>query len=234
MTTGGAWRTGPRSKVRRLPDRGAYDRETIEAILDEGFVCHVGFSTEEGPVVMPTGYARVDDAVYLHGAAANASLRTIGAGEPVCLVVTLVDGIVLSRAAFHHSINYRSVVVYGMAEEVTDPEEKRAALDAVVEQIVPGRTGDARGPNENELRSTRVVRVSIDEASAKIRTGDPKEEPEDIEAGGIWAGQLPLTVVPGEPAPDGYVAGDIPVPDYVANYRRPTRGRRGSGDAGRR
>lgn len=228
MTTGSAWRTGPRSKVRRLPDRGAYDRETIESILDEGFFCHVGFATEEGPVVMPTGYARVDDAVYLHGAAANASLRTIGAGEPVCLVVTLVDGLVLSRAGFHHSMNYRSVVIYGMAEEVTDPAEKRAALDAVVEQIVPGRTADARGPNDTELRTTRVVRVSIDEASAKIRTGGPKEEPEDIEAGGIWAGQLPLTMVPGAPVPDAYVAGDIPVPDYVTSYHRPSRGSAGN------
>jgi uncharacterized protein len=226
-TSGNAWRTGRRSKVRRLPERGAYDRETIGAILDEGFVCHVGFSTDKGPVVIPTGYARVGDVVYLHGAPANHALRTIGTGRPVCLVVTLVDGLVLARSGFHHSINYRSVVLYGTAKEVRDPVEKRAALDAVVEQIVPGRSADARGASESELRATRVVRISIDEASAKVRTGGPKDDPEDIEAGGIWAGQLPLTVVPGEPVPDdhggeGDPPEDLPVPDYVTHYRRPS------------
>jgi len=215
------WRTGSRSKVRRLPERGHYDRESVEQILDEGFVCHVGFCTEDGPVVIPTGYARVGDAVYLHGAPANHMLRTIGEGAAVSIVVTLVDGIVLARSGFHHSINYRSVVVYGRGEEVTDTDEKRAALDAVVEQIVPGRTADARGANTSELRKTRVVRVRIDEVSAKVRTGPPKTDPEDIEAGGIWAGVLPLLVRPGEPVPDES-GGDLPpVPAYVTTYRRP-------------
>ncbi len=226
-TSGDAWRTGRRSKVRRLPERGAYDRETIEAILNEGFVCHVGFCTDEGPVVLPMGYGRVGDVVYLHGAPANHALRTIGtsAGTPVCLVVTLLDGLVFARSAFHHSMNYRSVVIYGTATEVTDPAEERVALDAVVEQIAPGRSAHARGPSEKELRSTRVVRVSIDEVAAKIRTGGPKDEPEDIEAGGVWAGHLPLVVVPGEPVPDADCAEEnLGVPDYVTRYRRPRRG----------
>jgi nitroimidazol reductase NimA-like FMN-containing flavoprotein (pyridoxamine 5'-phosphate oxidase superfamily) len=221
-TSGGAWRTGQRSKVRRLPERGAYDRVTIEAILDEGFVCHLGFCGDEGPAVLPMGYARVGDAVYVHGAPANHLLRTIGTGAQVCVVVTLVDGLVFARSGFHHSINYRSVVIYGTAEEVADPSEKRAALDAVVEQIAPGRTADARGATEEELRATRVVRVSIDEASAKIRTGGPKDDPEDIEAGGIWAGHLPLVVVPGAPVRDADCDERLGVPDYVAHYRRPS------------
>lgn len=216
------WRSGRRSKVRRLPERAAYDRETVEAILDEGFVCHVAFSTDEGPVVLPTGYARVGEVVYLHGAAANHALRTIGDGTPVCVAVTLVDGLVLARSAFHHSINYRSVVIYGRAEEVRDPAEKRAALDAVVEQIVPGRGADARGPDETELRATRVVRVTVDEVSAKLRAGGPKDDPEDIERGGIWAGHLPLTVVPGTPVPDEHRE-HLAVPGYVARYARPGR-----------
>ena len=222
--SGRAWRTGRHSRVRRLPERGAYDRETIEAVLDEGFVCHLGFCTDAGPVVLPTGYALVGDAVYVHGAPANHALRTIGTGKPVCLVVTLVDGLVLARSGFHHSINYRSVVIYGTATEVRDPVEKRAALDAVVEQIVPGRTADARGASDSELRATRVVRISIDEASAKIRTGGPKDDPEDIEAGGIWAGHLPLDLVPGVAVPDDAGGEHLPVPGYVTRYRRPRGG----------
>lgn len=220
--SGGAWRTGRRSKVRRLPERGAYDRETIEAILDEGFVCHLGFCGDEGPVVLPMAYARVGDAVYVHGAPANHLLRTVGAGARVCVVVTLVDGVVFARSGFHHSINYRSVVIYGTAEEVADPSEKRVALDAVVEHIAPGRTADARGATEEELRATRVVRVSVDEASAKIRTGGPRDDPGDVEVGGIWAGHLPLVVVPGAPVPDADCDGRLDVPDYVARYRRPS------------
>jgi uncharacterized protein len=223
MTTSGtSWRAGRRSKVRRLPERGAYDRETIEEILDEGFVCHLGFCTDQGPVVLPTGYARVGDALYVHGAPANHALRTVGTGKPVCLVVTLVDGLVFARSAFHHSINYRSVVIYGTATEVRDQAEKRAVLDAVVEQIVPGRSADARGANDSELRSTRVVRISIDEASAKIRTGGPKDDPEDVDAGGVWAGHLPLVVVPGVPVPDDPGGEGLPAPGYVTGYRRPS------------
>lgn len=219
----GAWRTGPRTTVRRKSERGRYDRETIDAVLDEGFVCHVGFCTDQGPVVVPTAYARVDDVVYLHGAPANHALRTIGNGAPVSVAVTLVDGLVLARSGFHHSINYRSVVLYGHAHEVTDESEKRRALDAVVEQIVPGRTADARGPSESELRATRVVRVTVDEASAKVRAGGPIDDPEDVEAGGIWAGHIPLALAAGPPVPDDSERAPLPVPEYARHYRRPRR-----------
>lgn len=222
------WRTSRRTAIRRLPERGRYDRETIEAILDEGLVCHLAFCGDDGPVVVPTAYARIGDVLYLHGAPANHALRSIGGGGPVCVEVTLVDGVVLARAAFHHSINYRSVVVFGHAEEVVDHAEKRAALEAVVEHVVPGRTADARGPSEHELRATRVVRVPIEEASAKVRTGAPKDEPEDVEAGGIWAGYVPLVAVAGPPVPDGHRAPHehepLPVPAYAARYRRPSAG----------
>ena len=226
-TTDKRWRAGRRTKVRRLPERGRYDRETVEAILDEGFVCHVAFCGPDGPVVLPTGYARVGDVIYLHGAAANHMLKSIGSGAPVSVAVTLVDGIVLARSGFHHSINYRSVVAYGHGEEVRDPAEKRSALDAVVEQIVPGRTADARGANESELRATRVVRVAIAEVSAKVRAGGPKDDEEDVDLGGIWAGHLPLATVPGVPVPDDVGPPLPPVPDYVARYVRP--GARGEG-----
>jgi nitroimidazol reductase NimA-like FMN-containing flavoprotein (pyridoxamine 5'-phosphate oxidase superfamily) len=219
----GAWRTGPRATVRRKSERGRYDRETIDAVLDEAFVCHVGFCTDQGPVVVPTAYARVDDVVYLHGAPANHALRTIGNGAPVSVAVTLVDGLVLARSGFHHSINYRSVVLYGHAHEVTDEAEKRRALDAVVEQIVPGRTADARGPSESELRATRVVRVTVDEASAKVRSGGPIDDPEDVEAGGIWAGHIPLALAAGSPVPDDSERVPLPVPEYARHYRRPRR-----------
>lgn len=217
----GGWRTGPRTTVRRKSDRGRYDRETIEAILDEAFICHLGFCTDEGPVVLPTAYARVGDVVYLHGAPANQALRTIGDGAPVSLAVTLVDGLVLARSGFHHSINYRSVVLYGHAHEVCDDEEKRAALDAVVEHIVPGRSADARGATDSELRATRVVRVTVDEVSAKVRAGGPVDDPEDVDAGGIWAGHIPLAVVAGQPVPDEHDTEGLPVPEYARHYRRP-------------
>lgn len=214
-------RAGRRAEVRRLPERGRYDRETIERILDEGFVCHVGFCGPDGPEVLPTGYARVGDVVYLHGATGNRMLRTVGAGAAVCLVVTLVDGLVLARSGFHHSINYRSVVVYGRGREVREPAEKRAALDAVVEQIVPGRTADVRGATARELRATRVVKVTIDEVAAKVRAGGPNDDEEDMERGGVWAGVLPLSTLPGEPVPDEGPRGLPPVPGYVSGYRRP-------------
>lgn len=245
-TGGPSWGHGPRTRVRRHPERALYDRATIEGILDEGFVCHLGFSTPDGPVVLPTAYARRGADLYLHGAAANHTLRTIGDGAPVCLTVTLVDGIVLARSAFNHSINYRSVVVYGHAYEVRDAAEKRAALDAVVEHIVPGRTRDARGANEAELRATRVVRVVVDEASAKVRAGGPKDDPEDVAAGGVWAGHLPLRTTAGAPVADGAVAdragadgagadgaAQVAPPAYVTGYRRPGPAPSGAGRAGR-
>lgn len=214
------WRSGSRTAVRRKSERGRYDRETIEAVLDEAFVCHLGFTTAEGTAVVPTAFARVGDVLYLHGAPANHALRSIGDGAPVTVAVTLVDGLVLARAGFHHSINYRSVVAYGRAHEVTDEAEKRRALDAVVEHIVPGRTADARGASVSELRATRVVRVTVDEVSAKVRAGGPVDDPEDVQAGGIWAGHIPLATVAGAPIADEESA-STPVPDYASLYRRP-------------
>jgi uncharacterized protein len=209
-----------RAKVRRLPERGRYERSTINAILDEGFVCHVGYVGDEGPVVIPTAYARIGELLYLHGAPANATLRQASSGVPVCVTVTLVDGLVMARSAFHHSINYRSVVVHGAGTEVTDLEEKRNALAAVVEHIVPGRGVDAHPPTTSELRATRVVRLPLGEASAKVRTGGPKDDPEDL-ALPVWAGEVPLRMVPGSPIVDSGHPSTVPTPGYLIDYVRP-------------
>ncbi len=211
-----------RVRVRRLAERGRYDRATVEAILDEGFVCHVGYvdPASPGPAVIPMGYGRIDDRLYLHGAPANATLRQASSGMPVCVTVTLVDGLVIARSAFHHSINYRSVVIYGTATEVTELNEKRAALAAFVEHIVPGRGADARPPTAAELRATRVIRVPLDEASAKVRAGGPKEDPEDL-ALPVWAGQVPLRMIPGAPVADVGLPASMTAPGYLVGYARP-------------
>ena len=208
-----------RTKVKRLPDRGRYDRETIDAILDEGFICHVGFVVEGQPYVIPTGYARVGDHIYIHGSAASRMLRNLSQGIDICLTVTLIDGLVLARSAFHHSINYRSVVILGKAELVSDVGEKNAALEALTEHIVPGRWAEVRWPNELELKATTVLKLPIDEASAKIRTGDPKDDEEDY-AMDVWAGVLPLELRTGEPIADTRQNSSSTVPAYVKNYRR--------------
>ena len=208
-----------RTKVKRLPDRGRYDRETIDAILDEGFICHVGFVAEGQPYVIPTGYARVGDHIYIHGSAASRMLRNLSQGIDICLTVTLIDGLVLARSAFHHSINYRSVVILGKAELVSDVGEKNAALEALTEHIVPGRWAEVRWPNELELKATTVLKLPIDEASAKIRTGDPKDDEEDY-AMDVWAGVLPLELRTGEPIADTRQNSSSMVPAYVKNYRR--------------
>ncbi len=212
-----------RTRVRRLAERGRYDRETVYAILDEGFVCHVGTldPTGSGPVVIPTTYGRIGDLLYLHGAPANAGLREASAGTPICVTVTLVDGLVLARSAFHHSINYRSVVIYATATEATDPKEKEAAMDALVEHIVPGRGSDARKPTAAELRAIRVVRVPLDEASAKIRTGGPKDDPEDLPLP-VWAGEVPFLTTVGTPISAPGKPESMEVPGYVVRYARPT------------
>jgi nitroimidazol reductase NimA-like FMN-containing flavoprotein (pyridoxamine 5'-phosphate oxidase superfamily) len=210
----------PRTKVRRLPDRGRYDAQTVAAILDEGFVCHLGVA-EGGTVrVVPTNYGRIGDWLYLHGAVGNASLK--GAiGTEICVTVTLVDGLVLARSAFHHSVNYRSVTIYGTALEVTDSQEKSDVLDAVVEHIVPGRTADARRPNDSELRQTRVIKIPIGEASAKVRFGGPKDDEEDMDMP-IWAGHLPMRTVTGPPVPEPDLLDGVEIPTYVSDYERPT------------
>ena len=204
-----------KTRVRRLPERGHYDRETINAILDEALICHVGFVVDGSPVVIPTIHTRIDDALYFHGSPAAGMLRNLKQGADACVTVTLLDGLVLARSAFHHSMNYRSAVIFGKAEEVTDREEKLRVLAALVEHVCRGRSADVRGPNEVELKQTIVLRLPIAEASAKVRTGPPKDDEEDY-ALPIWAGVLPLTVTPGAAVPDNTLA----TPDYVTRYRR--------------
>lgn len=190
-----------RTKLRRKSDRGRYDRETIDGILDEALVCHVGFAVEGRPWVIPTAFARVGEHVYLHGAVGNFALRTLAGGAEACLTVTLVDGLVLARSAFHHSMNYRSVLLFGHAAAVTADDEKRAALLAIVEHMVEGRSRSTRPPTAHELRSTLVLRLPIEEASAKVRTGGPIDELADYELP-HWAGVVPLSLVQGEPQRD--------------------------------
>jgi hypothetical protein len=179
-----------RTRVKRLPERGHYDRETIDAILDEGLVCHVGFAVDGEPYVIPMLYARAGDVVYLHGSSASRTLRGLSAGVPVCVTVTLLDGLVLAKSVFHHSMNYRSVVLFGTARPL-DGDEKRQALHALVEQLAPGRWDEAREPTATELKATSILALPIDEASAKIRSGPPKDEPEDEDLP-VWAGVVPV------------------------------------------
>jgi nitroimidazol reductase NimA-like FMN-containing flavoprotein (pyridoxamine 5'-phosphate oxidase superfamily) len=213
------YRRSERSTIRRLPSRGAYDRETVYRILDEGVVCHVGLATKEGPVVIPMGYARRGDEILLHGSAKSRLLGEGHRGVEVAIAVTLLDGLVLARSGFHHSMNYRSAIVFGKTEPIEDPAEKRAALDALVEHMVPGRTRDARGASDGELEATKVIRVPIAEASAKIRTGPPVDESSDLELD-IWAGVLPLERRPGTPIPDEHTREGTAVPEYVRNYAK--------------
>jgi len=206
-----------RTRVKRLPNRGAYDRDTIYAILDEAFICHVGYVMDGQPYVIPTGYARIEDDLYIHGSSASRMLRNLAQGVDVCATITLVDGLVLARSAFHHSINYRSVVVLGKATLVEDVAEKNTALEAFTEHVIPGRWPEIRWPNELELKATSVLKLPIEEASAKVRTGDPKDDEEDY-AMNIWAGVLPLTIVPGQPIDDGRLGDGIVVPGHVTGY----------------
>jgi len=208
-----------RTQVKRLPKRGAYDRETVFKILDEAFVCHVGFVADGQPYVIPTNYGRSGDTLYLHGSAASRMLRTLSQGIPVCVTVTLVDGLVLARSAFHHSANYRSVVVLGTARLVDDPAEKMEALRLFTEHIMKGRWDDIRWPNEQEMRGTTVLALQLEEVSAKVRTGGPIDDEEDY-ALPVWAGVLPLPVKPAAPIPDTRLAPATPVPAYMQNYTR--------------
>jgi nitroimidazol reductase NimA-like FMN-containing flavoprotein (pyridoxamine 5'-phosphate oxidase superfamily) len=197
-----------RTQIRRKAERGHYDRETIHSILDEGLVAHVGFTSDAGVGVLPMVYARVDDHLYLHGATGNHMLRALAAAD-VCVTVTLLDALVLSRSAFHHSMNYRSVVVYGRASVVDEPDEKDRALRAVVDHMVEGRSQQCRTPSVEELRATRVVRVALAEASAKVRTGPPIEEPGDL-ALPYWGGEIPVLTTLGAPVADQYAATAAP------------------------
>lgn len=208
-----------RTKVKRLPDRGAYDRETIYPILDEGFICHVGFAVDGQPYVIPTGYARIGDELYIHGSSASRMLRNLSQGVDVCVTVTLVDGLVLARSAFHHSINYRSVVILGKATLVEDSDEKARALEAFTEHVIPGRWPEIRWPSELEMKATSVLKLPIEEASAKVRTGGPKDDDEDYELN-IWAGVLPLGLKVGDPISDEVLPAGIDVPEHVTRYSR--------------
>ena len=198
-----------RTQVKRLPKRGHYDKENIHAILDEGRLCHIGFAVEGQPYVIPTGYVRCGEFLYIHGSAASRMLRTLDAGVDVCVTVTLLDGFVLARSAFHHSMNYRSVVVLGKAQAVTDAEEKRDAMRAFTNHIVAGRWDEARQPTEQELKATTVLRLGLEEVSAKIRTGPPVDDEEDY-ALPVWAGVVPVKTVPGTPLPDARIMDGLP------------------------
>jgi len=208
-----------RTRVLREPQRGVYDREEIYEILDEGMVCHVGFSVEGQPHVIPTLYARIGEAIYFHGSAASRMLRGLSGGASVCLTVTLTDGIVVARSIFNHSMNYRSVVVLGKATIADEPEEKLEALRAFSEKILPGRWEDARKPNAQELKATSILRLPLTEVSAKVRTGPPMDDTPDLPLP-IWAGVIPLRMVADPPIRDAGCSPEIPAPEYVLRYQR--------------
>jgi nitroimidazol reductase NimA-like FMN-containing flavoprotein (pyridoxamine 5'-phosphate oxidase superfamily) len=205
----------PRVRVRRRSGRGHYDRATIDAILDEGLVAHLGIVSDGQPYVIPVLYARAGSRIYLHGSPLSRLLSNLAEGVSMCLTVTLLDGLVLARSAFHHSMNYRSVVLLGQGYPVRDRDEKREALRVLVDRLVPGRSDDARGPSAKELRATEVVALPIDEASAKIRTGPPADAAADYELP-VWAGVVPLKLCAGWPVPDDRCS--VPVPDYVTAW----------------
>src|SRR5215813_6479396 len=211
-----------RTQVKRLPKRGKYDRETVHAILDAAFLCHVGFCVEGQPYVIPTNYGRSGDIVYLHGSAASRMLRTLSEGIPVSVAVTHVDGLVLARSAFHHSVNYRSVVVLGTARLVDDPSEKMEALRLFTEHIMKGRWEEIRWPTEQELKATTVLALPLEEVSAKVRTGGPIDDEEDYSLP-VWAGVLPLPVLPAVPIADAHLKAGTAVPQYMNAYVRGSR-----------
>jgi nitroimidazol reductase NimA-like FMN-containing flavoprotein (pyridoxamine 5'-phosphate oxidase superfamily) len=204
-----------RTKVRRHPERGAYDRATIDAILDEALICHVGFVHDGAPFVIPTIHARDGDMLYVHGSPGSRMLRNVAEGIDICVTATLLDGLVLARSVYHHSMNYRSVVVVGRAREVTGRDEKLHAMQCVVEHVVPGRWDDARQPSDGEIKGTMILALPLEEASAKIRTGPPKDIDADLDLP-VWAGVVPLSLVPATPIPDN----DLPVPPYAERYER--------------
>lgn len=208
-----------RTQVKRLPKRGHYDEDTVFQILDSAFVCHVGFAVEGQPFVIPTNYGRRGHTLYLHGSSASRMLKTLSAGVPVCVTVTHVDGLVLARSAFHHSVNYRSVVILGNAQLVEDPSEKMEALRIFTDHVVKGRWDDVRPPTEQELKATTVLALPLEEVSAKVRTGGPIDDEPDYSLP-VWAGVLPLETVAKIPLPDPNRKADVPLPAYLKNYSR--------------
>ena len=211
----------PRTTLRRVPERGSYDRDLIYRILDEGLVCHVGLVVKGQPYVVPMNYARRGDHLILHGSIASRLLTDLSEGAPTCVTVTLLDGLVLARSATHHSVNYRSVMVLGIAQPIRDPEKKRGALTFLLEYIVPGRVKDVRPPNDAELDATIVLELPIKEASAKTRSGPPQDAEADLQLP-AWTGVLPLRTTTLAPEPDPTMAPGIDVPRYVSGYRRPS------------
>ncbi len=209
----------PRTTLKRLAQRGVHDHPTVLQILDEGLVCHLGFVVDGQPFVLPTAYARIADQLYLHGSPGNRMLRTGRSGLGICVTVTLLDGLVLARSAFHHSMNYRSVVLLGTATEVDDVDEKNAAFRALVEHVAPGRYAGVRPPTDDEITGTLVLRMPIDEGSAKIRTGPPIDDEDDY-ALPVWAGVIPLALRSGAPIPDPRLDPEQAVPRYAAAYAR--------------
>jgi nitroimidazol reductase NimA-like FMN-containing flavoprotein (pyridoxamine 5'-phosphate oxidase superfamily) len=209
-----------RTRVKRHPERGAYDRATIDGILDEALFCHVGYVADGHPRVIPTIHARVGDTLYVHGSNASRTLRTIKGGDEVCIVTTLLDGLVLARSAFMHSMNYRSVVVYGHPREVSAREEKWMAQKALVDHVCAGRSDQVRMPTDDELRQTTILAVPLEEASAKLRTGPPKDDEADYDLP-VWAGVLPMSIVTQTPLDDPRLGHGLEPPPNVTGYRRP-------------
>jgi hypothetical protein len=212
----------PRTTLNRLRERGRSDRSELDAVLDAGLICHLGVVIDGAPVVLPTSYGRIGQTLYLHGSSANRSLL-LAAGQQVCVTITLLDGLVCARAAFHHSMNYRSAVIFGAARLVTEAEEKLAALRAVTDHLVPGRWDHVREPTRKELAATAVLAVPLDEASVKVRAGGPKDDPEDYDSG-IWAGVLPAALAFGPAEPDQALTGDVPVPEHISALASRVRG----------
>jgi uncharacterized protein len=208
-----------KNRIKRFPQRGYYDQKTIYRILDEALMCHVGFVENGQPYVIPINFARVEDHVVMHGAIASRLLKHVESGQPICVEVTIVDGLVLARSVFHHSVNYRSVVLFGKGQLVEEEQEKLGALKAITEHLIPGRWQDARRPNQKELNATRVVSIKIDEAAAKVRMGPPIDEQEDYTLP-VWAGVLPLRELPLTPIRDELQSKDVSLPEYIAHYSR--------------
>jgi nitroimidazol reductase NimA-like FMN-containing flavoprotein (pyridoxamine 5'-phosphate oxidase superfamily) len=216
MTTGTFERT-KRNRVVRMPERGHYDRESVYGIIDEALLCHVGFAQEGQPFVIPTLHARLGDRLLLHGATTSRMLKHLQAGNPVCVTMTIADGLVLARSVFHHSINYRSVVLFGQGTLITDPDEKMSALAAFTDRLMPGRWDDAREPNRKEFKATSVVAIPIDSASAKVRVGPPKDDEEDLGLP-VWAGVVPIRQVVDVPQPAPDLRDGVAVPGYIEEY----------------
>jgi uncharacterized protein len=217
MMSAGTFERSKRNRVVRMPERGQYEKESVYGIIDEALICHVGFVQDGQPFVIPTLHARIGDSLLLHGSSASRMLKHAQAGNPLCITMTIADGLVLARSVFHHSINYRSAVLFGQGTLITDPDEKMEALAAFTERLMPGRWDDAREPNRKEFKATSVVAIPIDSASAKVRVGPPKDDDEDLGLP-VWAGVVPIRQVVGEPqdAPD--LRAGVAVPGYIEEY----------------